>query len=61
MTILRDQHTVLPVSQPLTGQYGVDGMALSLPAVVGRDGVEKLLDIPLNDEEVAAFRLSAKP
>jgi L-lactate dehydrogenase len=60
VAILRDQHTVLPVSQPLTGQYGVDGMALSLPAVVGHDGVEKLLDIPLNDEEVAAFRLSAK-
>ena len=60
VAILRDQHTVLPVSQPLTGQYGVHGMALSLPAVVGRNGVEKLLDIPMDEQEVAAFRLSAK-
>jgi L-lactate dehydrogenase len=60
VAILRDQHTVLPVSQPLTGQYGVHGMALSLPAVVGRNGVEKLLDIPLDEQEVAAFRLSAQ-
>jgi L-lactate dehydrogenase len=60
VTILRDQHTVLPVSVPLTGQFGVDGMALSLPAVVGRSGVERLLDIPMNETEVAAFRLSAQ-
>ena len=60
VTILRDQHSVLPVSVPLTGQYGVDGMALSLPAIIGRGGVERILDIPMDDEEIAAFRRSAQ-
>lgn len=59
ITIIRDQRTVLPVSLPLTGQYGVEGMALSLPAVVGRAGAEDLLQIPMNDEEVEGFRRSA--
>jgi L-lactate dehydrogenase len=59
VTIIRDQRTILPVSLPLTGQYGVEGMALSLPAVVGRAGAEELLEIPMNDEEIASFRKSA--
>ena len=59
VTIIRDQRTILPVSLPLTGQYGVAGMALSLPAVVGRAGAEELLEIPMNDEEIASFRKSA--
>ena len=60
VTIIRDQRTVLPVSLPLTGQYGVEGMALSLPAVVGRAGAEELLEIPMTKEEIAGFRSSAE-
>lgn len=60
VTIIRDQRTVLPVSLPLTGQYGVEGMALSLPAVLGRAGAEELLEIPMNEEEVEGFRQSAE-
>ena len=59
VTIIRDQRTVMPVSLPLTGQYGVSGMALSLPAVVGRSGAEDLLEIPMNDQEIDSFRKSA--
>ena len=59
VTIIRDQRTVLPVSLPLTGQYGVEGMALSLPAVVGRAGAEELLEIPMNEAEIEGFRESA--
>ena len=59
VTILRDQRTVLPVAIPLTGQFGVSGMALSLPAVLGRGGAEQILEIPMNDEEIAGFRNSA--
>lgn len=58
--ILRDQHTVLTVSSPLAGQYGVEGIAISLPAIVGRAGVEKVLDLPIGDDEAAAFRSSAQ-
>lgn len=56
--ILRDQRTVLPVGVPLTGQYGVTGMALSLPAVLGRGGAEQILEIPMADDEIAAFQKS---
>lgn len=59
VTILRDQHTVLPVSIPLTGQFGVSGMASSLPAVLGRSGVLEILEIPMNENEIALFRKSA--
>jgi L-lactate dehydrogenase len=60
VTILRDQRTVLPVSLPLTGQFGVAGMALSLPAVLGRSGAEQILEIPMDEEEIADFRKSAE-
>lgn len=57
--ILRDQNTVLTVSSPLHGQYGVDGIAISLPTIVGRNGIEEVLNLPISDEERAAFQASA--
>lgn len=58
--ILRNQRTVLTVSTPLQGQYGVDGISLSLPTIVGRDGALEVLDVPLNEQEQAAFAASAQ-
>lgn len=58
--ILRDQRTVLPVCMPLSGQYGVKGMALGLPAVVGHNGVEQILEIPMDAKEIEGFRASAQ-
>ncbi len=57
--ILRDQSTVLTVSTPARGAYGVDGMALSLPTVVGRRGARDVLDLRLAADEQAAFVRSA--
>jgi L-lactate dehydrogenase len=57
--ILRDERTVLPVSTRLTGQYGIEGVYLSLPCVVGRDGVERVIEIPLDERERAGLRASA--
>jgi len=57
--IVRDEHAVLPVSVALEGQYGLSGLCLSLPAVVGRGGVEELLEIPLSREERDALERSA--
>jgi L-lactate dehydrogenase len=57
--VLRDTHTVLTVSSPLTGQYGVNGMSLSLPSIVGRRGVECVLEVDLDDVELEGFRRSA--
>lgn len=58
--ILRDQKTVLTVSVPLQGSYGVEGIALSLPAVIGTQGAEHLLELPLNEAETKAFRESGQ-
>ncbi len=58
--ILKDQKTVLTVSVPLRGSYGVEGIALSLPTVIGRQGAEYLLEIPLDASEAEAFRESGR-
>lgn len=57
--IVRDEHSVLTVSSLSNGHYGIDDICLGLPAVVGREGVEKLLDIPLSPEEQSALENSA--
>jgi L-lactate dehydrogenase len=59
-SILRNQNTVLSVSTLLTGQLGVSGVCLSLPAIVCRDGVEAVLVPGINDDEADAFRRSGR-
>ncbi|HVE58439.1 MAG TPA: L-lactate dehydrogenase [Pyrinomonadaceae bacterium] len=49
--ILRDERTILPVSAMTGGQYGISGVYLSLPCVVGRGGIEKIVELPLSDDE----------
>lgn len=58
--VLRNQHTVLTVSSPLSGQYGVSNIAISLPTIVGRGGIEEVLALPLADHELAGFQQSAQ-
>ena len=58
--VLRDQHTVLTVASPLTGQYGVTDMAISLPTIIGRRGIEEVLNLPLSTRECASFQQSAQ-
>ena len=57
--IIRDEHAVLPVSTVLGGEYGLSGLALSVPAVVGRHGVEAVLEIPLDAGEREGLLASA--
>jgi L-lactate dehydrogenase len=58
--VLRDQHTVMTVSSPLNGQYGVSGIANSLPSIVGRNGIEGVLEVPMNDDERTKFQSSSQ-
>ncbi len=58
--VLRDQQSVLTVCTPLQGTYGVEGMALSLPTIVGHGGADRLLEIPLSEDEIQAFQKSAE-
>jgi malate/lactate dehydrogenase len=57
--VLRDERSVLPVSTRLSGQYGIEGIYLSLPCVVGREGVERVIEIPLDERERDGLRASA--
>lgn len=58
--VLRDERSVLTVSTPLNGEYGLTGVALSLPSVVGRRGVERVLPLRLTPAEQEALRQSAQ-
>ena len=58
-SIVLDQESVLPVSVVLEGQYGLDGLCLSIPSVVGKNGLESILEIPLSPEEDKALHASA--
>jgi L-lactate dehydrogenase len=58
--VLRDQRTILTVSTPMHGRFGVRGTALSLPTLVGHGGAETVLDIPMSADEVSAFRRSGE-
>lgn len=57
--IVKDEQAVLPVSVALDGEYGLRGLALSVPSVVGKSGVEKVLEIPLDEKEDGALHASA--
>jgi L-lactate dehydrogenase len=57
--ILRDEHSILPVSSLIQGHYGLEGLCMGVPAIVGSKGVEKLLDINLSGEEQLELMHSA--
>jgi L-lactate dehydrogenase len=59
-SILRDQHTVLAVSNLAMGYCGIEDVYFSLPAVVDAGGVERVVCLPLDDREEAALRRSAE-
>ena len=58
--VMRDEKSVLPVSFVQHGPYGLEEVALSLPAIVGKDGVETAVPISLNTTEAAALRKSGE-
>ncbi len=58
-SIVKDRKRVLPCCAWLTGQYGEKDLYMGVPVVLGRGGVERILEMPLNDEEKALFKKSA--
>ena len=52
---LLDKKRVLPCAAYLTGQYGIEGLYIGVPVVIGAGGVERVVEIELNPEEKAAF------
>lgn len=59
LAVVRDEHSILPVSSLMSGLYGLDDLCLSLPAVVGRTGVETVLDLALSPLEQSDLLRSA--
>lgn len=58
--IVKDEHAVLPISVVLEGEYGLEGVALSIPSIVGKNGLEKILELPLGEAEQSALNRSAQ-
>lgn len=58
--IVRNDKSILPVSTRMHGEYGIDDVVLSMPCVVGRDGIETKVPIQLNEEEIRALHSSAE-
>lgn len=58
-SILRDENSILTVSGVLEGQYGIDDIALSVPSVVGLNGIEKVLDLKIASKELEDLQKSA--
>ncbi len=58
--IIRDQKRIIPSAVLLKGEYGYDGLYIGVPAMLGKGGVEKVIEMQLNDEEKAMLGVSAK-
>ena len=58
--ILRDRRQVMPASVWLEGEYGIDGVPIGVPVVLGRRGAEAVVEMSLEEAELAALRRSAE-
>ena len=58
--IVKDQRRVFPVCVKLDGEYGIDDCYLGAPVILGKNGIEKIIELQLNDEEKAALETSRK-
>jgi len=57
---LFDRKRILPVAANLNGEYGVKGLYIGVPAIIGKDGVEKIVEIKLNTSELTMFNRSVE-
>lgn len=57
--VLRDKHLIAPISAYLQGEYGLHDLYFGVAAQLGRNGVEKIIEYPLTDNEKEALKLSA--
>lgn len=55
---LRDKRRLLPCAVELNGEYGINGMYVGVPVIIGENGIEKVVEIELNEEEKAGFNHS---
>jgi L-lactate dehydrogenase len=58
--IIRDEKSILPVSSMMHGEYGIEDVVLSMPAIVGKYGMETRVPIDLSEEEIEDLKRSAQ-
>jgi L-lactate dehydrogenase len=57
--ILRNQHSALTVSVPLEGEFGLEGVSLSVPCIVSQDGIQRIMETELSADEMDSLHKSA--
>ncbi len=58
-SIVKDKKKLMPISAYLEGQYGVKDVCLGVPAIVGKKGIEKIIELPLDEFEKNEFMKGA--
>ena len=58
--IVRDQKRIFPVCAWLTGEYGINDLYIGVPVKLGKNGIEEIIELELNDEEKALLVESEK-
>ena len=53
--VLHDEKTIMPASAELRGEYGEEGLFVGVPCMIGKNGVEEVIELPLTEEERARF------
>ena len=53
--VLHDEKAIMPASMELCGEYGEEGLFVGVPCLIGKNGVEQVIELPLTDEEKAKF------
>lgn len=52
---LKDKRRILPCAAYLNGEYGVKDLFIGVPVIIGKNGVEKVLEVKMNDSEQEMF------
>ena len=58
-SIIHNQGKMVPCSVYLEGEYGESDICCGVPVILGKNGIEKIVELPLNEEEKAKFAASA--
>ncbi len=59
-SIIKDEKRTFPVCAYLEGQYGLDKIYLGVPVILGKNGIEKIIELDLNEQETKDMNTSAK-
>jgi len=56
--IVKNQRRVFPVCVQLQGEYGIDNCYLGVPVILGKNGIEKIIELDLNEQEMELLKVS---